>query len=135
MQSSPGTSASATDSKVRVLGWIALGIVGVGQFLPWGRNIPAGQIWDILFSRISQPNAEWWVWFLAPVAALIVGIKGLVQEGNIPRSALVPGGVFLATWVALFPTGVRRYLDFSDPGFLLTFVGLVLIGLLTLRRK
>ena len=120
---------------MRIIGWIALGAVRLGQVLPWGRGVPAGQVWDILFSPISQPNAEWWIWFLAPASALIVGIRGLVQEGTIHRVALVPAGIFLAAWAGLFLTGIRKYLDFSDPGFLLTFVGLVLIGVLALQRK
>ena len=135
MQTSPVTSSPAADTRVRIIGWIALGAVGLGQVLPWGRGVPAGQVWDILFSPISQPNAEWWIWFLAPTGALIVGIRGLVQDGTIHRVALVPAGIFLAAWAALFLTGIRRYLDFSDPGFLLTFVGLVLIGVLALQRK
>ena len=120
----------------RILGWIAVALIAVGQLLPWGYSSrPIGQVWDFLFSRVSRPNPEWWIWFLAPVSALIIAARGLIREGSVPRVVLLPIGIFLLTWVALFLTHIRGYLYFTQISILFTFAGLLLLGATSLLRE
>lgn len=124
------------EDKLRTTGWIVIALLALGQLLPWSyRARPIGEVWDWLFSSISRPNPEWWIWFLAPVIALALATKGLIQERKIPASVLFPIGLFVATWAALILTGIRRYTGLRSPGFLLTFIGLLVLGLLVFAGK
>ncbi len=124
-----------SNKTTRIAGWISLGIIVVGQLLPWGRNVPAEQVWDWLFSPASWPNVEWWVWFLAPVSILMLAGRSLSNGHGIPRIVLLPVGIFFAAWAGLFLTGTRQYLDFGETGFLLTFIGMLGFGALALKGK
>lgn len=119
----------------RVAGWIAVGLIALGQLLPWGyRDRPIGEVWDFLFSHISRPNGEWFIWFLAPVATAVLAARGLLREGTVPRIVLIPIGIFLLTWAGLFLTHVRRYLHFTQLSILMTFAGLLLLGVVAVVR-
>lgn len=112
--------------QIRIAGWAGVGLVVLGQLLPWGfRHRPMGQAWDALFSRVSSPNLEWWIWFLAPVAAAAIAAKGLYERRAISRIVLAPAAVFFAGWALLMLSGVRRYAKTTDLGPLATIVGLV----------
>jgi hypothetical protein len=124
-----------TSKAKNAAGWIAVGLITLGQLLPWGyRDRPIGQAWDSLFSRVSRPNAEWWIWFLAPVAAAALAARSLLRKGKVDQIVLLPVGIFLLTWGALFLTGVRRYLHFTQFSILLTFAGLLLLAAVALLR-
>lgn len=69
------------EEKLKITGWIAIGLLALGQLLPWTyRGRPFGQVWDFLFSSISKPNPEWWIWFLAPVIAITLGVRERSEE-------------------------------------------------------
>ena len=124
-----------TSKAKNAAGWIAVGLIVLGQLLPWGYgDRPIGQTWDSLFSRVSRPNAEWWIWFLAPVAAAALAARGLLRKGKVDQIVLLPVGIFILTWGALFLTGVRRYLHFTQFSILLTFAGLLLLAAVALLR-
>jgi hypothetical protein len=117
------------DATLRITGWIAVVLLVVGQLLSWNfRTRPAGEAWDLLFSQVSRPNPEWWVWFLAPVISAFLAARDLIRQQKVARPVLLPIAVFFVTWVALFPLGHRRYTGFREPGFLATFVGMALLG-------
>ena len=117
----------------KIAGWIAVGLIVVGQLMPWGfRSRPIGQVWDILFSRFSRPNPEWWIWFLAPVGAAVIAVRSLLRDGTVDKIALLPVAIFLATWAALFLMGHRRYLQFTQLSVLATFAGLLLVAVVAL---
>lgn len=116
------------ETRAQAAGWFAILLLVLGQILPWTlRSRPVGQVWDMLFSSISRPNPEWLVWLLAPVAAAVLGGRALLRGSNVPRIVSLPAGIFFVTWAGLFLTGVRGYLHFGRPGFLLTFIGLAVI--------
>lgn len=118
------------EEKLKITGWIAIGLLALGQLLPWTyRGRPFGQVWDFLFSSISKPNPEWWIWFLAPVIAITLGAMELTRRRRVPPSVFFPAIAFFLTWAALFLTGVRRYTGFRRPGFLVTFIGFLVLGL------
>lgn len=124
------------EKKLRIGGWIAVALLAVGQLLPWTyRARPLGQVWDWLFSAVSKPNIEWWIWFLAPVGALALAAKELLNKRKVPTSVLLPAALFLATWVALILTGIRRYTGFRHSGFFVTFAGVLFIGVVALAGK
>lgn len=124
------------ENKLRIGGWIAVALLALGQLLPWTYSArPIGQVWDSLFSQISKPNIEWWIWFLAPVAALVLAAKELLNERKVPTSVLLPAALFFATWAALILTGIRRYTGFRYSGFFVTSVALLFIGVVALAGK
>lgn len=113
----------------RAIGWISTAILIVGQALPWTRSArPATQAWDYVFSHVSKPNPEWWIWLLAPVAAIILSCRGLMKDGSAPRTVFVPILVFFASWAGLYLSGSVRYLGFNRPGFMATVIGLALLA-------
>jgi hypothetical protein len=117
----------------KIAGWIGVGLVVVGQLLPWGfGNHPVGQVWDFLFSRVSRPNAEWWIWFFAPVGAALFAVRSLLRDGTVDKIALSPVAIFLVTWTALVLTHSIRYLRFAQLSILATFAGLLLLTIVAL---
>jgi hypothetical protein len=117
----------------KIAGWIAVGLIVIGQLLPWGyATRPIGEVWHILFSRFSRPNWEWWIWFLAPVGAALFAIRSLLRDGTVDKIALSPIAIFLLVWAGLFLTGVRRYLHFTQLSILATFAGLLLLAVVAL---
>src|SRR5688500_8641026 len=94
--------------QIRIAGWTGVALVVLGQLLPWGfRHRPMGQAWDALSSRVSSPNLEWWIWFLAPVAAAAVAAKALYERRPISRVVVAPAVVFFVFWALLMVSGVR----------------------------
>lgn len=112
----------------KIAGWVAVGLIVVGQLLPWGfGHRPIGEVWDFLFSRVSRPNGEWWIWFLGPVGAALLAIKSLLRDGTVDKITLAPVAIFLVTWTALVLTHSIRYLRFTQLSILATFAGLLLL--------
>ncbi|MBI3921141.1 MAG: hypothetical protein HY318_06965 [Armatimonadetes bacterium] len=109
-----------------VIAWVATLACITGPFLPWTYTSSAARaIYESLFSQVSRPNPEWWIWFLAPLAAAILGAKDLLRKRQVGIAVLVPCGVFLIAWVGLLLTGYRAYTGFRHPGFLVTFLGVL----------
>lgn len=116
------------DKQLRITGWIAIALLILGQLLPWTfRGRPIGAIGDLLFSSVSKPNAEWWLWFLAPLIAIGLAVRGMTRLGKPPLLVIAPAAVFFLTWATLILTGVRRYTGFRRSGFLVTFIGILLL--------
>lgn len=121
--------------QVRIAGWVGVLFVILGQILPWGfRHRPFGEVWDALFSRVSSPNLEWWIWFLAPVAAAVIAGKALYERRAVPRAAVVPAAIFLAFWAILMLGGVRRYASTTDFGPLATIAGLIVLSIVAFMK-
>ena len=117
------------DGKLRVIGWIAVALLALGQVLPWTyHSRPPGEVWDSLFSRSSTPNPEWWIWFLAPVAAAFLAARDLMRQREVSRAVFIPLAVFFITWAGLNLTGMRNYTGFRYLGFLVTFLGAAILG-------
>ena len=117
------------DGKLRIAAWIAVALLALGQVLPWTyHSRPPGEVWDSLFSRSSRPNAEWWIWFLAPVIAAFLAARDLIRQREVSRAVLIPLAAFFITWAGLNLTGIRNYTGFVYPGFLVTFVGAAILG-------
>ena len=115
-------------SQIRIAGWAGVSLVILGQILPWGfRQRPLGQAWDSLFSRVSSPNLEWWIWFLAPVVAAAIAGKALYERRAVPKITVAPAVIFLAFWALLILSGVRRYAKTTDLGPLATIAGLIVL--------
>ncbi len=76
---------------------------------------------------MSSPNLEWWIWFLAPVAAAAIAAKALYKHRAVPRITVAPAVIFLAFWPLLILGGVRRYAQTTDLGPLATIAGLIVL--------
>ena len=115
-------------SQIRVAGWTGVVLVGVGQLLPWGyRSRPIGQVWDWLFSPVSNPNLEWWVWLLGPALAAVIAAKGLLENNQVPRVAAAPAIIFFGIWIFLIVGGVKRYVSTTQAAPMLTIIGLLIL--------
>ena len=122
-------------SQIRIAGWVGVSLLILGQILPWGfRTRPLGAVWDSLFSRVSSPNLEWWIWFLAPVAAAVIAGKALYERRAVPKITIAPAVIFLGFWGLLILSGVRRYAKTTDLGPLATIVGLVVLGIVAFLK-
>ncbi|NQT89019.1 hypothetical protein HQ560_19780 [bacterium] len=118
------------------IGWAAVLAAGVGPFLPWvSGSSAAGQVYDLFFSSVSRPNAEWLVWFAAPLWTAAAGGVSLVRRSQLGLGVLAPCGVFLAAWAALLLTGYRAYTGFSDAGFAVTWAGTVGVGAVAVATR
>ena len=84
------------EERLKITGWIAIALLILGQLLPWTyRGRPIGAVWDFLFSSISKPNPEWWIWFLGPVIGIALAAKEMIQRRRVPLSVFAPAAVFL----------------------------------------
>ena len=122
-------------NQLRIAGWAGVALVILGQILPWGfRHRPMGAAWDSIFSRVSSPNPEWWIWFLAPVVAAAIAGKALYERRAVPKITVAPAVIFLAFWAILILGGVRRYAKTTDLGPLATIAGLIVLCIVAFMK-
>jgi amino acid transporter len=91
-------------------------------------------VWDSLFSRVSSPNLEWWIWFLAPVVAAAIAAKALYEQRPVPRITVAPAVIFLGFWALLILGGIRRYAKTTDLGPLATVAGLIVLCIVAFMK-